>query len=42
MAASLRRFLQGAAVTDEPAHAGVVMRPLDDTERAAICGTLEK
>jgi formate dehydrogenase major subunit len=41
-AASIHQYLSGEPVTGEPIHAAVVMRPIDDTERAAIFRTIEK
>jgi ferredoxin len=41
-AASIHQYLSGEPVTGEPISAGVVMRPVDDTERAAIFRTIEK
>ncbi|MGA2594974.1 MAG: FAD-dependent oxidoreductase [Bryobacteraceae bacterium] len=41
-AASIHQFLSGAAVTGEPAMAGIAMRPVDDAERAAIFRAIEK
>ena len=41
-AASIHQFLSGAAVTGEPAMAGIAMQPVDDAERAAIFRAIEK
>jgi formate dehydrogenase major subunit len=41
-AASIHQYLSGQAVTGEPAAAGIAMRPLDDTELAAIFRGIEK
>ena len=41
-AASIHQYLSGEPVNGEPISAGVVMHPVDDTERAAIFRTIEK
>jgi formate dehydrogenase major subunit len=41
-AASIHQYLSGEPVTGEPKHAGVLMHPVDDAERAAIFRSIEK
>ncbi|HBY62871.1 MAG TPA: glutamate synthase subunit beta [Solibacterales bacterium] len=41
-ATSIQQYLSGEAVTGEPVSAGVVMNPVDDSERAAIFRSIEK
>jgi formate dehydrogenase major subunit len=41
-AASIQQYLAGEAVTGEPVNAAVVMRPVDDSERAEIFRAIEK
>jgi formate dehydrogenase major subunit len=41
-AASIHQYLSGESVTGEPRNAAVVMRPVDDAERASIFRSIEQ
>ncbi|MBS1857704.1 MAG: FAD-dependent oxidoreductase [Acidobacteria bacterium] len=41
-AASIHQYLSGEAVSGEPLHTAVTMRPVDDSERAAMFRSIEK